>query len=101
MSLAGKIRRIQAEPYIASNEEMSRGDRADIAVRIAEIKLVEDLLDKIDLAVAACDYSSASQLVEECVVAYASAKRTSREEAMKSLSLAEIIAKLKENSTHG
>jgi hypothetical protein len=101
MSLAGKIRRIQAERYIASNEEMSRRDRTDIAVLTAEIKLVEDLVDKIDAAVAARDYSSALQFVEEWVVAYVSVKKTSCEEAMKNLGLAEIIAKLKENNTHG
>jgi hypothetical protein len=102
MSFAGKIRRVQAEPYLVRNEEMSRRDRADIAVRSPEIKLVGELLDKVEAAVAVCDYTAALQFVEECVVAYASAKKTSREEAMKNLGLVEIIAKLKENSTtHG
>jgi hypothetical protein len=101
MSLAGKIRRIQAEPYLVRNEEMSRRDRADIAVRTAEINLVGDLLEKVEAAVAVCDYTAALQFVEECVVAYASVKGTSSDEALKNLGIAELFSKLKENNTDG
>ncbi len=96
MSVAGKIRRIQAAPDIDGLKEFCRDNLAECKVRIAEIQLVEDLVDKIDAAVAARDYGLARQLVGEWAVAYLSVKSTSGEEIQKMLDAAEIISKLKE-----
>lgn len=93
MSVAGKIRRIQAAPHIDALKEFCRHNQAECAVRVAEIRFVEDLLDRIDAAVAACDYGLAQKLVEEWAAAYASVKGTSSEEVQKLLDLAEIVSK--------
>ena len=98
MSLDDKIRKIQAQPHMDQLKEVCREHSAECAVRTAEIRLVEDLLDKIDAAVAAGDYGLAGQLVEECLAAYASVKSTSAEEVVKMLQLAEIVAKFKGDS---
>ena len=92
MNLAGKIQRIRGARDIAELEEFCRQSHAECTVRAAEIRLVEDLLDKIDVAVAAREYSLAGQLVEECLATYASVKSTSSEEALKTLGLAEIVS---------
>ena len=91
MSIAGKIRRIQAAPHIDELKEFCRHSQAECAVRAAEIRLVENILDRIDAAVAARDYGLAQQLVEEWAAAYSSVKSTSREEALKTLAVAEIV----------
>jgi hypothetical protein len=93
MSLAGKIRRIQAGPHIRGLEEYLCQEHAECAVRVAEIRFVEDLLDKIDAAVAACDYKLALQLVGEWAAAFSSVKSTSDQEALKTLAVAEIVSK--------
>ena len=80
MSIAGKIRRIQAEPHIDELKEFCRQSHAECNVRIAEIQLVENLLDRIDAAVAARDYTLARQLVGEWAAAYSSVKGTSDQE---------------------
>lgn len=98
MSLAGKIRRIRGARDIAELEEFCRQNQAECVVRVAEIRFVEDFLDKIDAAVAACDYGLAQQLVEEWAAAYSSVKSTSDQEALKTLAVAEILSKLKENN---
>ena len=72
-------------------KEFCRQSQAECAVRAAEIRLVENILDRIDAAVAARDYGLAQQLVEEWAAAYSSVKSTSREEALKTLAVAEIV----------
>ena len=98
MSLAGKIRKVHGARDIAELEEFCRQNHAECAVRAAEIRLVENLLDRIDAAVAARDYGLAQQLVQEWAAAYASVKSTSDQEALKTLAVAEILSKLKENN---
>ena len=63
MSLAGKIRKIHGARDIAELEEFCRQNQAECVVRVAEIRFVEDFLDKIDAAVAASDYGLAQQLL--------------------------------------
>jgi hypothetical protein len=96
VSVPGKIRRIQADPHIDGLEEFCRHSRAECTVRAAEIQLVENLVDRIDAAVAARDYTLAQQLVGEWAAAYWSVKSTSDQEALKTLAVAEILSKLKE-----
>ena len=91
MSLDGKIRKVQAALHVDALEEFCRQNQAECAVRVAEIQLVENILDKIDAAVAACDYGLAQQLVGEWAAAYASVKSTSDQEALKTLAVAEIV----------
>jgi hypothetical protein len=96
MSLAGKIRKIHGARDIAELEEFCSQNHVQCAVRVAEIRLVENLLDRIDAAVAARDYTLALQLVGEWAAAYSSVKSTSDQEALKTLAVAEILSKLKE-----
>ena len=88
---AGQFR-IRGAATLTELKEFCRHSQAECAVRAAEIRLVEEYSRRIDAAVAARDYGLAQQLVEEWAAAYSSVKSTSREEALKTLAVAEIVS---------
>ena len=98
MSLAGKIRKIQAGPHIRKLKEYLVQEHADCERRIAQIKHVEDLHDSLDAAIARADYSGAARIAEEIATEYAEVKNTSLEEALKLLNLVEIVLKSKDKN---
>jgi hypothetical protein len=94
--VAQETRNAEAAEYLTRAEEASRVIAEHTALRGAELRCLDELLDKLDAAVAVGEFARARQIVEEIVVAYMVVKSGTRDEILKTLGLAEIVSKLKD-----